>query len=69
LIHQNARAGVSGSPEAPACFLEYGMKRLFRLFPLLAGLFALLGAWAAIASPEDDRINLVKQLTAAFPDI
>lgn len=28
-----------------------------------------MGAWAAIASPEDDRINLVKQLTATFPDI
>ena len=45
------------------------MKRLFRLFSLLAGLFALMSAWAAIASPEDDRINMVKQLTAAFPDI
>jgi len=45
------------------------MKRVFRLFPLLAGLFALISAWAAIASPEGDRMNLVKQLTADFPDI
>ena len=45
------------------------MKRVFRLFPLWVGLFALISAWAAIASPEGDRMNLVKQLTAAFPDI
>ncbi len=40
-----------------------------RLFSFLTGLLALIGAWTAIASPEDDRINLVNQLTSVYPDI
>jgi len=53
-------------PETPACLIEDGMNRFLAA---LAGLFTLLGVHAAMASPEQDRSQLLSQIKAAYPDI